>query len=76
MNMKINNEVYDKMANSWWDDDACGSLSSLRFFVNEIRLNYINTVLSNQSLSNTHGISSSLFFTIINQMRTKQSIFD
>jgi len=54
--MKINNEVYNEMANSWWDENACGSLSSLKFFVNEIRLNYINTALSNQPSLNTREL--------------------
>jgi len=56
--MKINNEIYSKMACSWWDDDAFGSLSSLKFFVNEIRLNYIITVLSNQPSFNTNELKT------------------
>lgn len=54
--MNINNEVYDKMANSWWNNDDCGTLSTLRYFSNEARFQYFNTILSKHSLLNTPDI--------------------
>ena len=51
--MNINNEVYDRMANSWWDDDNCGTLSTLRYFGNQARFQYFNSILSNLPRSNT-----------------------
>jgi 2-polyprenyl-6-hydroxyphenyl methylase/3-demethylubiquinone-9 3-methyltransferase len=53
--MSINNEVYDKKANSWWNDDACGTLSTLRYFGNEVRFNYFAAILSRLALPNAHN---------------------
>ena len=55
MNMKINNEMYDKLANSWWNDDVC--LSTLRYMGNKTRFNYFNSILSTLSLSNPHDVN-------------------
>jgi 2-polyprenyl-6-hydroxyphenyl methylase/3-demethylubiquinone-9 3-methyltransferase len=45
--MKINNEVYDQMANYWWDENECGTLATIRTFVNPARFSYFNSVLKN-----------------------------
>jgi len=44
--MKINNRIYDDLAQGWWDEDGDGSLVSLRFLSNPVRFQYINTIIT------------------------------
>ncbi|HOT45477.1 MAG TPA: bifunctional 2-polyprenyl-6-hydroxyphenol methylase/3-demethylubiquinol 3-O-methyltransferase UbiG [Spirochaetota bacterium] len=44
--MKINNEIYDRLADYWWDEGRCGSLATIRYFVNSARFNYFFSVLN------------------------------
>ena len=50
--MDINNEVYDRMAQYWWDENECGTLATIRTFVNSARFNYFNSVLENEYHNN------------------------
>ena len=45
--MEINNEIYDKMAEHWWDENDCGSLATIRYFVNTVRFDYFVSILKN-----------------------------
>ena len=44
--MNINNEVYDKMAHYWWDEEKCGTLATIRHFVNSVRVKYFQKILN------------------------------
>lgn len=46
--MDINNEIYDDLGHTWWDDNGDGNLVSLRFLSNPVKFNYINSIISNK----------------------------
>jgi len=46
--MNINNEVYDEMANHWWDDSEFGTMATILYFANSPRFNYFSSILENK----------------------------
>ena len=46
--MKINNEVYDEMANHWWGEDDFGTMATILYFANNARFNYFTSILESK----------------------------
>ena len=46
--MKINNEVYDEMANHWWGDSEFGTMATILYFANNPRFNYFSSILASK----------------------------
>jgi len=46
--MKINNEVYDEMANFWWDEGEFGTMTTILYFANMARFNYFTSILESK----------------------------
>jgi 2-polyprenyl-6-hydroxyphenyl methylase/3-demethylubiquinone-9 3-methyltransferase len=44
-NMSINNEIYENLGDTWWDDNGDSNLVSLRFLNNPVKFNYIKNVI-------------------------------
>jgi 2-polyprenyl-6-hydroxyphenyl methylase / 3-demethylubiquinone-9 3-methyltransferase len=44
---KVNNDIYRSLGNAWWDDDV-GEFSTLRFWINPVRLGYFKRVLERE----------------------------
>lgn len=42
--MAVDNDVYERLAHSWWDDDE-PLFSTLRFFINPVRFKYFKFIL-------------------------------
>ena len=47
--MRINNEVYDAMAEHWWAEDGCGTMRTILYFVNNVRFAYFLSILKNEA---------------------------
>lgn len=44
--MEINNDIYNRLGNGWWEDNGDGNLVSLRFLSNPVKFEYINSIIS------------------------------
>lgn len=46
----VNNQVYRELGHAWWDDDV-GEFSTLRFFINPVRLGFFLRILQGRALN-------------------------
>ena len=46
--MKVNNEIYDEMANHWWDEGEFGTMATILYFANNARFSYFNSILKSR----------------------------
>ncbi len=46
--MQINNEIYNRLGNDWWDESGDGNLVSLRYLSNPVKFRYIHSIIRNQ----------------------------
>jgi len=46
--MQVNNAVYDAMADHWWAEDGCGTMSTVLYFVHNARFAYFLSILKNE----------------------------
>jgi 2-polyprenyl-6-hydroxyphenyl methylase/3-demethylubiquinone-9 3-methyltransferase len=44
---RVNNDIYRRLGHAWWDDDI-GEFSTLRFWINPVRLGYFERVLERE----------------------------
>lgn len=54
---EIDNRIYDRLAPVWWDDEANGTLSTIRFFINPVRFGYFRAVLEERRGGRAAGAS-------------------
>lgn len=51
---KVNNDIYRELGHAWWDDDV-GEFSTLRFWINPVRVGYFSRVLAREKAQGAHG---------------------
>ena len=53
--LEINNEIYNRLGNDWWNENGDDNLVSLRFLSNRVKFNYINSIVSKKLINRSNG---------------------